>query len=663
MSTKSLERAERPAKIHVVTSDGAGTAAPNPVTDLEQLVDVLGEVREKAREVHRELGGDGDLTSGAEISARLSELNERLERGVQALLQLQAGMAERAERETRERAQLGEELAALRQSLLARDRKFQRKRREGAGGGTATQGADQPRAGGTRGEEAHEDGGSTTLGKWTAWGKRILGAEGGRKKNVTEEGEAAGQARGEKRNTEAEDRQKYYHLNREAVTRAGGAWTRQPRRGWQSGAEGKELPFFGGEGELDVPLWRLLWDRGFLRTRAGTSPPPLNRPFGTAGAMKFVFAGHEASRTGAPLVLLNLMRHMAKLPGVELYLFLDRDGPILDDFVQVAHVVVNDRDTLFSYQDLSIPRLLEQLAAPKPCVSFCNSAEVWRFMREMHAGTGMKRFSLIDERLTHYIPDVHAVILENSDSIVFPSEAMRQVAIGIDPRFEASRVIPHGLMIPEFGTIDREAARRRVREELGIGPEAKIVLACGTLDLRKGTDLFVQLAERVIHSMGEDVHFIWMGGSATGPAAYDQRKWTLHDARLLKLESRVHFVGAKTDPEPYYMAADIFVLPSRDDPFPCVIQEAMAAALPIIAFAGAGGTPEALVDGCGLTVPYLDVEAMANSVRDLLRHPERIGEIGGKAEERVRRVYTFETFADRIIRLAMESLADRTSVP
>jgi glycosyltransferase involved in cell wall biosynthesis len=107
------------------------------------------------------------------------------------------------------------------------------------------------------------------------------------------------------------------------------------------------------------------------------------------------------------------------------------------------------------------------------------------------------------------------------------------------------------------------------------------------------------------------------------------------------------------------MAADIFVLLSRDDPFPCVVHEAMAASLPIVAFDRAGGTPEALTEDCGLVVPYLDVQAMAERVCELLRSPGRIEEIGKKAEDRVRKLYRFETFADRIIGMAMAAVAER----
>jgi glycosyltransferase involved in cell wall biosynthesis len=189
-------------------------------------------------------------------------------------------------------------------------------------------------------------------------------------------------------------------------------------------------------------------------------------------------------------------------------------------------------------------------------------------------------------------------------------------------------------------------------------------MGCGTVDRRKGSDLFVLVAHGVQQAWGGPAHFLWLGGALGGMAAYDQKKWILHDIKMFGLEGRVHFLDARPDPEPCFMGADIFLLTSRDDPFPCVIHEAMAAALPIVCFDKAGGTPEALVDGCGRVVPYLDVEAMAKEVIDLLENAASRAEIGCRAEARVRSIYRSEDFSARIVELADQMISsDDATVP
>ncbi len=71
------------------------------------------------------------------------------------------------------------------------------------------------------------------------------------------------------------------------------------------------------------------------------------------------------------------------------------------------------------------------------------------------------------------------------------------------------------------------------------------------------------------------------------------RGWRMISRRDV-LGERVHLLGERETPAPYYIAANAFALTSRADPFPCVVHEAMAAETPVIAFSGVGSAPEAL---------------------------------------------------------------------
>ena len=70
---------------------------------------------------------------------------------------------------------------------------------------------------------------------------------------------------------------------------------------------------------------------------------------------------------------------------------------------------------------------------------------------------------------------------------------------------------------------------------------------------------------------------------------------------------------------PYFAAADVFLMTSRVDPFPCVSQEAMATGIPVLAFEGGGGTVEMIADGGGHAVPLGDVYGMASKLLELLK--------------------------------------------
>jgi glycosyltransferase involved in cell wall biosynthesis len=195
------------------------------------------------------------------------------------------------------------------------------------------------------------------------------------------------------------------------------------------------------------------------------------------------------------------------------------------------------------------------------------------------------------------------------------------------------------------------APRAKLREELGLHADTKIVLCCGVRSARKGIDLFVQLAARVSSRSTAPVHFVWVGGD---DQPTESTKYLQHDLALLDLGSSVSLVAETADPERYFLAADVFALTSRDDPFPCVVHEAMACALPVVVFDGAGGAREAVADGCGIVVPYLDIDAMARIVNAVLEKPSDFAAMGEKAERRVRSVYRFSDYAQRILDLCNE---------
>jgi glycosyltransferase involved in cell wall biosynthesis len=316
----------------------------------------------------------------------------------------------------------------------------------------------------------------------------------------------------------------------------------------------------------------------------------------------------------------------------------------LEDYRRIAHVLVNHNGMLYQPNGPNLERMLRSIAGPGPELAICNSADGWRLVRALREVGLPHLISLVHERVIHYPPDVWRSIHQNSNRVIFPAHAVKTATTAVFPDFEDAYVVPQGLLKPEFGRGDRNAARIEVRKKLGLSPDTTVILGCGTQDLRKGIDLFVQLAARVRAQAKRDVHFVWLGAEQRGSyfSLMDL------DISLLNLSSTVSLLGEVTDPEPYFLAADAFALTSRDDPFPCVIHEAMACALPIVAFDGSGGAKEAISGGCGIVVPYLDIEAMVRSLISVVEDPLRHAAVGESAQLRVRSVYRFSDYAERI---------------
>lgn len=183
------------------------------------------------------------------------------------------------------------------------------------------------------------------------------------------------------------------------------------------------------------------------------------------------------------------------------------------------------------------------------------------------------------------------------------------------------------------GKLEKQA----LREELGIEGE-KIVLAVGQFILRKGFDVLMEAMRR----MPEPVACYFVGGEPTEEYLEMVRKYNLN---------RVHFVGFcnKVQLARYYQAADLFVLPTREDIWGLVINEAMANGLPVI-------TTERCIAGLelveneknGYIVPADDADALAERMRRVLLDEELQARMAQCSLTKIAG-YTIEKMADRHI--------------
>ncbi len=114
-----------------------------------------------------------------------------------------------------------------------------------------------------------------------------------------------------------------------------------------------------------------------------------------------------------------------------------------------------------------------------------------------------------------------------------------------------------------------EVEKTEIRHSLGIN-ETKMVLFVGQFIYRKGVDVLLQIAEKL-----QDTAFVLLGGTETDEYRQIREK---NDLKNIYYPGFIHRNKIKE----YYCAADIFVLPTREDIWGLVINEAMAFGLPII---------------------------------------------------------------------------------
>jgi glycosyltransferase involved in cell wall biosynthesis len=278
-------------------------------------------------------------------------------------------------------------------------------------------------------------------------------------------------------------------------------------------------------------------------------------------------------------------------------------------------------------------RVLKFARLHQPGVVYSNTLTNGRLLADL-APLGVPAVSHAHE-LEYWIarlgPENLRLTLQHSHHFIAAAEAVARnlrTRHGVDPS-QLTVIHEHIARLPEPRN---PGVREQERQRLGLPPDAFVIGSCGAEYWRKGRDLVPGLIRAVQRRLPErSVRFLWIGR----PGTAEEELGLEHDLRCTGTVHSYVATGELADPFPSYNALDAFVLLSRDDPFPLACLEAAAVGAPILCFDDAGGMPEFTFRGAGLSVPYLDVEAMAEELAQLARHPDRSASLVARGREEV----------------------------
>lgn len=186
----------------------------------------------------------------------------------------------------------------------------------------------------------------------------------------------------------------------------------------------------------------------------------------------------------------------------------------------------------------------------------------------------------------------------------------------------------------------------RLRQEYGIPANRKIIGMSGTIEWRKGPDIFLLIAKRLAETMTTNPPlFAWVGGGDAN-ARYQIES----DIKRMGLESMVLFTGPRDNPYPYYSSFDLFLLSSREEPFGAVCLEAAMLDIPSLCFAGCAGAETFIADGAGLVVDHFDVSAMADAIKEMLENEARTRAAGEEAHRRCLAAHSHDVLLPRLLK-------------
>ncbi len=233
-------------------------------------------------------------------------------------------------------------------------------------------------------------------------------------------------------------------------------------------------------------------------------------------------------------------------------------------------------------------------------------------------------------------------LLDRADTVIATSPFLLERSAVLPAYRSKVRVVPYGIDLQRFSASpEREVEARELRARFGGGP---ILLGVGRLIYYKGYEVAIRALPRL-----PSAHLVLIG---EGPLRRELEAL----ARELGVADRVHLPGEIVNDlvTPYYLASDVYLLPSvaKSEAFGIVQIEAMACGIPVVNTSLPSGVPYVSRDGeSGFTVPPNDVAALADAVEKLLADAELRRRFGEAGRARAHAEFSKDVLARRMLEI------------
>lgn len=338
---------------------------------------------------------------------------------------------------------------------------------------------------------------------------------------------------------------------------------------------------------------------------------------------------HELSKTGAPVLLLQMVKWLS-LNGWKVIVISHYSGVLIQEYSKYCTVMI--RDTPKQSKDL-----LKDLYNKGIGVALTNSVVTGLWINELKK-IGFNTISLIHE-LPQVIKDWDATeaansIADRSDVVVFPSSYVEDKYNNLVSSSYSSRILTQGVFLKES---KKDYDYDYIVDKFGL-ERKPLVLNVASGNYRKGADLFVELSR-----MLPDVEFIWVGG--IDKKILKQKKYNDKRDKNLKI---IDYIDDKALLKALYANSSVFVLTSREEPFGSVVLESMSCGTPVIGFKDSGGFKDVVEDHeTGYLVERECVACLKDKIVLILTNDNLRNNLSYKCRERSKK-YNFDEYMNSI---------------
>jgi glycosyltransferase involved in cell wall biosynthesis len=358
-----------------------------------------------------------------------------------------------------------------------------------------------------------------------------------------------------------------------------------------------------------------------------------------------LFVSHDANRAGAQILLLRFLKLLKKSQDFKFSILLKQGGIIENEFYQISETytlnnpksssknsILNNLYHRFIHKASPIDGILKTLKIQNFDLIISNTVtngDIMPILKQLNVPIKTYVHELEMGIQQYTTSENFEIVKASSSSFIACAESVKENLI-VNHNIDTTLIEVLPSLLPESALSykSEKSLNEKLRKQYNIPPDAFLVGGMGTVDLRKGVDIFLQVAKKLKNK--EDIFFLWVGGQET---EIDYKNFQI-DKNRLELKNFI-FQKSVENPLDYMSIFDIFFISSREDPYPLVVLEAAMLSKPIICFDKAGGAKDFVEQDCGVVIEYLNTDKVVQKIVEFKENPLLKEQMGINARKKV----------------------------
>lgn len=333
---------------------------------------------------------------------------------------------------------------------------------------------------------------------------------------------------------------------------------------------------------------------------------------------KILFISHDASLSGAPLVLLEILQILKKTEKYYIKVLFLEGGDMHKDFEFVCDVVIVEkkentflkkiRRKIFNKNEI-----IRKLNNEKFDLLYLNSIASFAFFPELESLKVSKTILHMHEsgNFPFYSYKILEKILEKVDKVICVSNLVKNYLLSIIQVDIDKVIVIYPCYFNHYNFLDIDSKTNQVsKDEFVIG-------GCGNLSLTKGFDLFISVASNFYKKYGKSiaVGFVWLGDNGNKEAKYLFNR----DIEKLGLEEKIKIIPKNQKPFNIFKKFDVFLLSSREEAFGLAAFENGLLGNPVLCFEKSSGISELMMSQ-NTILPYIDIDSVTKLIWEMFNN-------------------------------------------